>query len=154
MTKGYLSHENMVAQQALYTYNPASGNVRDILRLELGDTNVQGAGQTAILSDAEYDALISISGDKPYSFLKIKCLEAILAKLRYQVSFSIDGMSYSLSDRIKNFEALLTEWKKTGGTPPDTLFGKPIHAFGSNQGTNHYFHENMLTNPRRSGEND
>lgn len=154
---GYLDHELLKEEQNAYTYDIASGNLKDQLRLELGDTAVEGAGQTAMLSDKEYEAIIQMTAGQTREKTKMKCIEAIIAKLSYQVNFSIDGMSYSLSDRIKHWEKVLADMKKTGAKPPGEVLGKPVEAFnqmGTSQGTNHYFTTNMLTNPRRKQEID
>lgn len=145
---GYLDHDYIKNIKG-YTYNPESGELKDRLRLELGDTDVSLGSESAVLSDAEYNTIIALTEGKSFNQIKIKVIEVILAKLNYEVSFSIDGMSYNLSERVKHWKDMLKDLKKISGSPPDNIFGKSINAFGNNQNTNHYFRENMLTNDRR-----
>lgn len=149
---GYLDHEGF-GEVSGYTYDPKSSNLRDRLRLELGDTDVSLGAKTAVLSDDEYEAILMLYKGKSFNQIKIETLEIILNKLSYETNFSIDGMSYSLSDRIKHFENILERLKKTSGAPPTSAFGYSLDVL--KQGNKkHYFHENMQTNDRRIQSND
>lgn len=97
---------------ATYTYDPSMITVegKDRMRFELGDTVVQGGNLTAALCDEEYEATIAQYRDN-WPLAKFRCLEAILMRLAYQVDSTIDGLSYSLSDRYPRWKALHDELK-------------------------------------------
>ena len=127
-----------------YSYDPS--NVSDFgtdrMRLELGDTTFAPAELTAALCDEEYEVLIGESST--WRRAKIKCLETILMKFAHQTDFSIDGVSYSFSDRRDFWKKLLDELKKDSGVPtcdPLSLSGEA--------GGDPYFYEDMQRNPWR-----
>lgn len=90
-----------------YSYNPANiaDNGVDRMRFELGDTSVDGGEETCALCDEEYQAIID-SSDKGFEYAKYKCLKAIVMKLSYEVDFSADGMSVSLSQRFPRWKEM------------------------------------------------
>ena len=96
-----------------YTYDPTriTEQGMDQMRFELGDTVVDMEGITSPLCDEEYTAIIDKYG-KNWRVAKVKCLEAICMKLSYEVNTSLDGLSYSLSERYERFKRLLDEEKK------------------------------------------
>lgn len=98
---------------ATYTYHPdkcQDGGV-DQMRFELGDTVVDMGGITSPLCDEEYKAILDKHG-KNWRKAKYLCLDAICKKLSYEVNTSIDGLSYSLSERFNRFDAMRKEAKK------------------------------------------
>lgn len=98
---------------ATYTYHPEKcqdGGV-DQMRFELGDTVVDLEGITSPLCDEEYKAILDKHG-KNWRKAKYLCLDAICKKLSYEVNTSIDGLSYSLSERFNRFDAMRKEAKK------------------------------------------
>ena len=96
-----------------YSYHPdkcQDGGV-DQMRFELGDTVVDLEGITSPLCDEEYKAILDKHG-KNWRKAKYLCLDAICKKLSYEVNTSIDGLSYSLSERFNRFDAMRKEAKK------------------------------------------
>lgn len=96
-----------------YSYHPdkcQDGGVNQ-MRFELGDTVVDMGGITSPLCDEEYKAILDKHG-KNWRKAKYLCLDAICKKLSYEVNTSIDGLSYSLSERFNRFDAMRKEAKK------------------------------------------
>lgn len=128
-----------------YSYDPSKLNEdgRDRMRLELGDTTFAPGELTAALCDEEYDAILK--SNKKWRKAKLKCLEAILMKFSHQVNTSIDGVSYSFSDRVKFWKELYDEERKNADIPiprvdPASLNGR--------EGGPPYFYEDMQNNSR------
>lgn len=96
-----------------YTYDPAkiTENGLDQMRFELGDTVVDMEGITSPLCDEEYNAIIGKYGSN-WKMAKLKCLEAIVMKLAYEVNTSIDGLSYSLGERFERWKKMLDDAKR------------------------------------------
>ena len=87
---------------ASYTYDPTKiteGGL-DQMRFELGDTVVDMNGNSSPLCDEEYKAILEKYG-KDWRKAKVQCLNAIVMKLSYEVSTSVGGLSYSLSERYE-----------------------------------------------------
>lgn len=98
---------------AAYSYDPSKcqdGGV-DQMRFELGDTVTDMDAITSPLCDQEYEAIIKKHG-KNWKRAKYECLRAICMKLSYEVNTSIDGLSYSLSERYNRFKAMMDDAKK------------------------------------------
>ena len=96
-----------------YTYDPAKcqdGGV-DQMRFELGDTVTDMDAITSPLCDEEYEAILKKHG-KNWKRAKYECLRAICMKLSYEVNTSIDGLSYSLSERYNRFKAMMDDAEK------------------------------------------
>ena len=95
-----------------YTYDPAmiTREGKDQMRFELGDTVVQGGNLTSALCDEEYEAIIKKYPEN-WMMAKFRCLEAILMRFAYEVNTSIDGLSYSLTDRYPRWKALYDEMR-------------------------------------------
>lgn len=129
-----------------YTYDPTKLNDNGVnrMRLELGDTTFAPGELTAALCDEEYKAIISSC--KTWKKAKIRCLEAILMKFSHQVTMSVDGISYSFSDRVDFWKKLLDETKKTLSTGVPTA--NPL-ALNGGIGGEPYFYSDMQRNPRR-----
>lgn len=134
---------------ATYSYDPEKcqdGGVNQ-MRFELGDTVLDLEGITSPLCDEEYKAIIS-KHDRSWRRAKYECLNAICMKLSYEVNTSIDGLSYSLSERYNRFKAMRDEAKKDlaalGGIP---RAGDPA-SLSPNGGTP-YFYNDMQANRRK-----
>lgn len=134
---------------ATYSYDPEKcqdGGVNQ-MRFELGDTVLDLEGITSPLCDEEYKAIISKHG-RSWRRAKYECLNAICMKLSYEVNTSIDGLSYSLSERYNRFKAMRDEAKKDlaalGGIP---RAGNPA-SLSPNGGTP-YFYNDMQANRRK-----
>lgn len=126
-----------------YNYDPrkiAEEGI-DKMRFELGDTVVLQGPMTSPLCDEEYDAILT--SEKDWKMAKLKCLEAIMKKLSYEVNTSVDGLSYSLSDRAKRWKEMYEQAKKE--LKPPVL---PVAAKGSIYGKDqpHYFRKNLHVN--------
>lgn len=96
-----------------YSYDPTKiteGGLHQ-MRFELGDTIIDLEGITSPLCDEEYNAILEKYG-KSWRKAKLKCLEAIVMKLSYEVNTSISGLSYSLSERYNRWKDMLDEAKK------------------------------------------
>lgn len=132
-----------------YSYDPAKLNEKgvDLMRLELGDTVLAPGELTAALCNEEYAAIINST--KSWKRAKLKCLETILMKFAHQVDFSVDGVSYSFSQRVEFWKKLRDETKKqlSAGVPT----ADPL-ALNGELGGGPYFYNDMHANPRRSGD--
>lgn len=126
-----------------YNYDPReiTGKGVDQMRFELGDTIVLQGPMTSPLCDEEYEAILS--SEKDWKRSKLKCLEAIMMKLSYEVNTSVDGLSYSFSDRAKRWKEMYEEAKKELQAP-----SLPVAAKGSLYGKDqpHYFRKNLHVN--------
>lgn len=96
-----------------YSYDPTkiTEGGRDQMRFELGDTVVDMEGIASPLCDEEYDAILNKYGTS-WKKAKLKCLEAIVMKLAYEVDTSVSGLSYSLSSRYERWKAMYDDAKK------------------------------------------
>lgn len=133
-----------------YTYDPGqiSYDGTDRMRFELGDTIVEGGRVTACLSDEEYAQIISEHGSN-WKRAKLKCLDAIVMRLSYEVNTSLDGLSYSLVARAERFRKMQKDLKKelSSGVPT------ALHGSYYGPGDAHYFHKNMQANMNYPHEN-
>lgn len=134
---------------ATYSYDPAKcqdGGLNQ-MRFELGDTVLDMEGMTSPLCDEEYKAILDKHG-KNWRKAKFLCLDAICKKLAYEVSMSIDGLSYSFEQRYNRFKAMRDDAKKElaaiGGAP---VAGNPA-SLSPHGGTPYYFND-MHTNRRK-----
>lgn len=96
----------------MYTYTPElAGNYgKDRMRLELGDTAIDGESETAALSDEEYAAIIESSNS--WSRAKYRCLEAICMKLSFETDYTVDHLSYKFGGRADRWRQMLQEAKR------------------------------------------
>lgn len=96
-----------------YSYDPTKiteGGV-DQMRFELGDTVVDLCEIASPLCNEEYAAIIAKYG-KSWKKAKLKCLEAIVMKLAYEVNTSVGGLSYSLNERYERWRKMYDDAKK------------------------------------------
>ena len=136
---------------ATYSYDPSKITERGIdqMRFELGDTVVDMEVITSPLCDEEYSAIIGKYG-KHWRRAKLKCLEAIVMKLSYEVNTSIDGLSYSLAERFDRWKAMLDEEKKA--VAASSLNNLPRVGDESSlmpHGGTPYFYNDMQANTRK-----
>lgn len=131
---------------ATYSYRPEQLKSSKVykMRLELGDTTFAPGELTAALSDEEYKAIIDST--KSWKKAKLLCLEAILMRFAHQVDFSMDGISYSFSQRVEFWKNLRDEMKKQSSLAVPTA--DPL-ALNGRLGGQPYFHNDMHTNPRK-----
>lgn len=136
-----------------YQYDPANiaGYTVDRMRLELGDTQIEGEESTAALCDEEYQGLIRLyynNNRGSWALAKFKCLEAIFMRLSYEADFEIGGMSVDLSKRFEHWRKLYLEQKKVFQGTALGSSGTPS-MMGKNQADGgHYFYNGMLGNTR------
>lgn len=132
-----------------YTYDPTKITEQglDQMRFELGDTIVDLEQITSPLCDEEYNAILAKYG-KSWRKAKLKCLEAIVMKLSYEVDTSVGGLSYSLNQRFERWKKMLDEAKKEA----KAIAGVPIPGDPrslSPHGGTPYFYNDMQTNRRK-----
>lgn len=132
-----------------FTYDPTkiTDNGLDQMRFELGDTVVDMGAITSPLCDEEYTAIIGKYG-KSWRTAKLKCLEAIVMKLSYEVNTSIDGLSYSLEARAERWKKMLDDAKKEARA----VAGVPVAGCKESlmpHGGTPYFYNDMQANTRK-----
>jgi len=140
-----------------YTYDPTKitdGGV-DQMRFELGDTVVDMDGISSPLCDEEYQAIINSYYTEPTSTKKwraarIKCLEAIVMKLSYEVDTSVGGLSYSLNQRYERWKKLWEEEKKImAGLTGVPVAGDPGSLSPHGLTRTPYYYNDMQANIRK-----
>ena len=132
-----------------YTYNPEkiTENGLDQMRFELGDTVVDMGGITSPLCDEEYNAILKKYGSN-WKKAKLKCLEAIVMKLSYEVNTSVAGLSYSLSERYERWKKMLDDAKREA----KAMAGVPKAGDAGSlmpHGRTPYFYNDMQANTRK-----
>ena len=129
-----------------YSYDPAkiAEKGMDRMRLELGDTTFAPGELTAALCDEEYKTIIE--SEKSWKKAKLRCLDAILMKFAHQVNVSVDGLSYSFSQRVDFWKQLKSELKKEASTAVPKADPR---ALSGRVGGPPYFYEDMHSNGRR-----
>ena len=132
-----------------YSYDPTKcqDNGMNQMRFELGDTVTDMDGMTSPLCDEEYKAILTKHG-KNWRKAKFLCLDAICKKLAYEVSMSVDGLSYNFEQRYNRFKAMRDDAKNElaaiGSAP---VAGNPASL--SPHGGTPYFYNNMQANRRK-----
>jgi hypothetical protein len=133
-----------------FTYDPTKitdGGV-DQMRFELGDTVVDMAGIASPLCDEEYAAILGKY--KNWRMAKLKCLEAIVMKMSYEVNTSVGGLSYSLDQRYERWKKLLEEDKKImAGIAGVPVAGDPNSLIPHGLTPTPYYHDDMQANLRK-----
>jgi hypothetical protein len=134
-----------------YTYDPTkiTDGGMDQMRFELGDTVVDMEGISSPLCDEEYTAIISKYGSS-WNRAKLKCLEAIVMKLAYEVNTSVGGLSYSLSERFERWKKMLEEEKKVlAGLYGVPVAGDPNSLIPHGLTPTPYYYNDMQANIRK-----
>ena len=132
-----------------YTYDPTRITEQglDQMRFELGDTVVDMEGISSPLCDEEYNAILAAHGAS-WRRAKLKCLEAIVMKLSFEVDTSVGGLSYSLSQRYERWKEMLAAAKKEAAA----IYTVPIPGDPgslSPSGGTPYFYNDMQANRRK-----
>ena len=132
-----------------YSYDPSqiTEGGMDQMRFELGDTVVDLDKITSPLCDEEYHAIIKKYG-KNWRKAKLKCLEAIVMKLSYEVDTSLDGLSYSLNQRYERWKKMYDDAKKEDRA----ICGVPVAGDPGSlmpHGGTPYFYNDMQCNRRK-----
>lgn len=125
-----------------FSYDPTKINDAGFnqMRFELGDIETDGGSQTCAMSDEEYTTLITNA--KTWKKAKIACLKSILMRFAYEVDFSIDGMSFQLSQRYDRWKA---EYNALSGEEQYPVMDESL--FGQDGKGDHYFYYGMCDNP-------
>ena len=131
-----------------YTYDPSKmqDGGKDQMRFELQDIAVGLVQQTCVLSDQEYDAILAKTRESGggWNAAKYRCLCAIVMRMAYEVDFSADGLSMSLSKRYDRWKELKHEMEGE----MQRIVANPL-ALGKNAPDGgHYFYSGMNDNPR------
>lgn len=134
-----------------YSYDPTkiTDGGLDQMRFELGDTVIDMEAITSPLCDEEYNAILTKYG-KNWKKAKLKCLEAIVMKLSYEVNTSVAGLSYSLSERYNRWKEMLDEAKrdaKASSIAAVPRAGDPSSLMP--HGGTPYFYNDMQANHRK-----
>lgn len=82
---------------------------RDKMRMDLGDTEVEGGADTCVLADEEYDALINetyVAG-KSWKWAQYRCLQAIVSRMAMMTDMNIDGMKLDMELRYQRWLIML-----------------------------------------------
>lgn len=136
--------------QPTFTYDPTKITEQGIhqMRFELGDTTVDMGGVSSPLCDEEYQAILNKYG-KNWKKARLQCLQAIVMKLSFEVDTSVDGLSYSLSQRFERWKQMLDEEKKELAA----MSGVPIARADALMpaGGTPYFYNDMMANRRKFG---
>ncbi len=129
---------------ASYTYDPTKINRDgvDRMRFELGDTVIDQGAVTSPLCDEEYAAMIT--QHKDWRRAKIACLRAIVMGWAHEVDTSVDGLSYSLSQRYERWKKMLDEEEKK----LRAAISVPVINKSSVSGKP-YFYNDLHANPRK-----
>lgn len=137
---------NRTTDRKTYSYNPTQVGARgkDRMRFELGDTEVEGEGQTAALSDEEYEAVLA-ANPKSWRKAKLALVESIMRRFSYEVDEKVGPLSLSLRQRHDSWKAMYDQLKAEiiGMSVPSV---NPTAISGD-----HYFYEGMHENPNAGG---
>lgn len=134
-----------------YSYDPTkiTDSGVDQMRFELGDTVVDMGPVTSPLCNEEYNAILEKYPDpSQWRQAKLKCLEAIVMKLAYEVDTSVGGLSYSLNQRFERWKKMLEEERKEAAA----LNGVPVPGDPgslSPHGGTPYYYNDMQANWRK-----
>ena len=132
-----------------FSYDPSkiTDSGVDQMRFELGDTVVDLEGISSPLCDEEYSAIIKKFSNN-WRKAKIKCLEAIVMKLAYEVDTSIDGLSYSLNQRYERWKRMLDDEKKSASAIMSVPRVGDPRSIAPHDGTP-YFYNDLHANRRK-----
>ena len=133
-----------------FSYDPSkiTDGGLDQMRFELGDTVVDLEGISSPLCDEEYNAILTKYGKSSWRKAKLKCLEAIVMKLSYEVDTSVGGLSYSLNQRFERWKKMLDEAKKEAKAIASVPVAGDPGSLMPHGGTP-YFYNNMQANHRK-----
>lgn len=129
-----------------YTFDPSKiqENGKDRMRFELGDTMVEGEGETCALSDEEYTAIIAMYPNK-WRKAKLALLSSIMYGFMYEVDTKVGPLSLSLRQRAEAWKAMYDELKAE-----DAMMAVPS-AHPQAISPQHYFYEGMHDNQEQGG---
>lgn len=129
-----------------YTYDPTKIGTqgKDRMRFELGDTEVDGEGQVAALSDEEYEAVLSAYSGK-WKRAKLACVESVMRRFSYEVDEKVGPLSLSLRERYESWKAMYDQLKsEIAGVSVPSANAQAIAG-------DKYFREGLHNNPNFGG---
>ena len=129
-----------------YTYDPAKIGERgkDRMRFELGDTDVDGEGQAAALSDEEYNAILEAYPGK-WHRAKLALIESIMRRFSYEIDEKVGPMTLSLRQRYESWKAMYDRLKE------EIASMSVPSANAAAISSDHYFYEGIHNNPNAGG---
>lgn len=131
-----------------YTYDPSkiTDEGKDQMRFELQDIAINGASETCVLSDQEYEAVLGKADEEKCSWKekKYRCIKIICMRMAYEIDFSADGVSMSMSSRYERWQAIKDQLEKEMQFPT----ASPAALGKNSPDGGHYFHYGMDCNPR------
>lgn len=85
-----------------YEYKPQNlkDKAKDLMRFQLGDTEVEGGADTCALCDEEYDAILEMYPDN-WDRAKLACIESIFRRFSYEPDTTDGPVSLKFGDRAK-----------------------------------------------------
>lgn len=135
-----------MADRRTFTYDPTNIGLygKDRMRFELGDTEVSGEGQSAALSDEEYEAIITANPRK-WKKAKLLLVESIMHRFSYESDEKVGPLTLSLHQRFDAWKALYESLKQEIAKSNAPL-ANPSAISGD-----HYFREGMHNNMNAGG---
>lgn len=127
---------------ATYTYDVTklADKSKDLMRFELGDTDISGGEDTAALTDEEINAMLTINSK--WKQAKYKLVESVYMRYAKEVQMSTSGLSLGFQARADHWAILYKDLKKelsSMGAPSIKTSGPP------------YFTSGMMRNPGTEG---
>ena len=140
-----------------YTYDPEELTSwgKDRMRFELGDTMVEGGGDTSALCDQEYEALIpeDMAGGRAWSMAKLRCLESIMRRFAYEPDTTVGPLSLKLGERAKLWRDMYEALKKeldAGAASASAILSQVWHP-ATGDITPPYFWNGMMSHEEVEG---
>ena len=129
----------------MYSYDPEKLNEAgvDLMRFELGDTQVDDEGKTAYLADEEIQAMLD-RYPNAWRRAKLELVKSLLHRFSYEVDTKVGPASFSLEQRYKDWKELYEELKKEADAAV-TVPSDPAIAARKNKPP--YFYKGMHDNP-------
>ncbi|MDD3229163.1 MAG: hypothetical protein PHE09_08080 [Oscillospiraceae bacterium] len=129
-----------------YTYDPGkiNQNGKDRMRFELGDTMVEGAAETAALTDEEIQAVMELY-PKRWKRAKLALVESLCRRFAFEVDTDVGPLSLGLQGRVEAWREMYKELKAEIGNysvpsaNPAAINSAPYFYAGmmDNHGTGH-----------------
>lgn len=129
-----------------YSYDPAklAEHGKDLMRFELGDTEVEDKEDTCALSDEEYTGILELYANhrKPWKRAKLACIESIFRRFSYEPD-TVDGpVSFKFGDRAKLWQDEYKRLKKE--LEDEDIDASAILGAVSQKGRPPYFYLGMM----------
>ena len=134
-------------KESNYTYEPSriGEKGKDKMRFELGDTMVEGAAETAALTDEEIIAILELHPTN-WKKAKLALVESLCRRFSYEVDTDVGPLSLALQGRVKAWMEMYKELKaEIGGYSVPSANPSAI-------GGGAYFYTGMMDNPASGGK--